>query len=416
MRHSLSFILLASCALPAVAAAAESPLFPAPVNPSFSEASFKEDRTRIVGGFGVTPTVTVGLSHTDNVYFNDTSKDSDTIAELDAALNVASIWRTHELKATALLNVQRFADHSSENTVDGGVIGSGRFDFSPYSSLTGEVTALRGHESRSLRALAFTTDEPIAYDNTAVRLAYNAQGNRLKYYGGFIFRKLDYSDADLVGGGIADMDYRDSKLNQLDGRVDYRVTDATSAFVYVQANSVRFDSKTINRDSDGYAVRVGAAFYMSELLTGEFQVGYMNQDYKNSAFRSVNGASYYANLHYSPTRLTTLIFKAQRSIEEAPAVNASGYFLNSGQVLLKHELTRRLNLGVGLETTKYEYNAIDRDNTRNGIYLGAQYELTRKLSVEVSLRNLKFKSSGADALSDPEYTENLIGVSLKANF
>lgn len=422
MRRSLALLLLASCALPlslplaAHAAGVDTPLFPEDPNPSFSEESMKEGKTYIVGSFGVIPSASAGVDFTDNVRFSNGNEDSDVVVGLDAAVTAASVWRTHELKGTAYIKSDTYLDSDSENTVDAGLLGSGRFDFSPYTNVSGELAFQRGHDPRYQRVVGNDAVEPVEYDVTTAKIAYTATGNMLKYYAGAGIRKFDASDVGRTDGTLYDQDYRDSERTFAEARVDYRITPVTSLFVNYQINQVEFDDKTVNRDSDGYTLRAGAAFYLSELLTGDIQVGYMKQDYKNPAFSSVKGASYLANLNYMPTRLTTIVFNARRSIEEAPAINASGYFLNMGQLMLKHELTRRLNLGIGYELSKYEYNGIDREDTYNGIYMAGLYEITRKLTLEVSFRNRDYESTGANAFTDPKYTENRIGVAVKASF
>lgn len=417
MRRTLALILLASSALPlsALAAGVDTPLFPTDPNPSFSEDAMKEGKTHLVGSFGVTPTATIGIDSTSNARYTGANEESDVIVGVNATLNVASVWRTHELKGTAYVKAETYLDNDSENTVDGGLVASGRYDFSAYTNLSTEVEFHHGHDARYQRVVSGNV-EPVEYDQTGVKVAYTATGNLLKYYGALGYRNFDADNAFNASGGIIPQDYRDSQRTYAEARADYRITPVTALFVYYQANRVEFDDKTNNRDSDGYSLRLGAAFYMSELLTGDVQVGYMKQDYKNPVFASAQGASYLANINYMPTRLTTIVFNARRSIEEAPSINASGYFYNMGRIMVKHELTRRLNLGIGYETTKLEFNGVDRDDTFNGLYMAGLYEVTRNLKIEVSFRNRDFKSSGVNAILDPEYTENRFGVALRAAF
>jgi hypothetical protein len=248
------------------------------------------------------------------------------------------------------------------------------------------------------------------------RMTFTTTGNRLRFVGTLGHRTVDFDDVDRIGGLQYDQDYRDSSRSTVGGRLDYKFGSGTSVFLDSEGNSIRFKSKVNNRDSDGYTFRVGAAFDLTDLLTGDIQAGYMRQEYKNPLYPPVSGASYLANVRYLPTRLTTLTFTARRSIEDAPAQNASGYILTLGRITVRHEFTRRLNLGASYEQTEYEYNGIAREDAYKGIYVGAQYELNRRMMVEVNYRNRKFESRGAAALADPKYTENRVGAWLKTTF
>ncbi len=406
------------------AAGQQGPVFITDPNPSFSDLAFKADVTRRVGAFGLTPTAYVGLVSTDNAKFSGTNKDGDQIAQLGGAVSLASSWSRHELKATASVDAERYFSNDDENTVDAGLNVTGRYDFSQYTSLTGDFQIARAHEPRSIRSLDLQAQglaeasEPSQYGQTLSRLSFATSGNRLRFVGTVGVRTVDYSNLKLVDGTFVDQNYRQSDLSTADARLDYKFGTGTSLFVNYQANSMRFDFLPANgktRDSDGYAVRVGAAFDLTDLLTGDVQIGHMRQEYKEATYKPVSGASYMANLRYLPTRLTTLTFTARRSIEDSPDTEASGYFYSLARLTVRHELTRRLNLGASLEQSEYDYNGIKRDDTYNGIYVGAQYELNRRMMIEVNYRNRKFESRGDDAFSDPKYTENRIGVWLKTS-
>jgi hypothetical protein len=419
MRIAPTVMALLSFFLPIsvlAAAGAEGPVFITDPNPSFSDLAFKTDVTRRLGSFGLTPTGYVGLVTTDNVKFSGISKESDQIAQLGGAVSLASTWSRHELKATASVDAERYFDHDSENTVDATLNVGGRYDFSQYTSLAGNFQVSRDHEPRSIRVVALDAESPVEFGQTVSRMTFTTTGNRLRFVGTLGHRTVDFDDVDRIGGLQYDQDYRDSSRSTVGGRLDYKFGSGTSVFLDSEGNSIRFKSKVNNRDSDGYTFRVGAAFDLTDLLTGDIQAGYMRQEYKNPLYPPVSGASYLANVRYLPTRLTTLTFTARRSIEDAPAQNASGYILTLGRITVRHEFTRRLNLGASYEQTEYEYNGIAREDAYKGIYVGAQYELNRRMMVEVNYRNRKFESRGAAALADPKYTENRVGAWLKTTF
>ncbi len=426
MRITYTVMALLSFFLPLSVLAAggqQGPVFVTDPNPSFSDIAFKSDLTRRVGSFGLTPTAYAGLVTTDNVRFTSANKDSDQIAQLGGAVSLASSWSRHELKATASVDAERYFSNDDENTVDAALNVSSRYDFSQYTSLSGDFQISRDHESRSIRSLDLKTlpaaKEPSQFGQTLSRVSFTTSGNRLRFVGALGYRTVDYSNLELVDGSFVDQNYRKSNLSTADARLDYKFGSGTALFVNYQANSMRFDVLPLNgrtRDSDGYTMRVGAAFDLTDLLTGDIQVGHMRQEYKDASYKPVSGASYMANLRYLPTRLTTLTFTARRSIEDSPSTEASGYFYTLGRITVRHELTRRLNLGASYEQTQYDYNGIARDDKYHGIYVGAQYELNRRMMVEVNYRNRKFESHGADAFSDPKYTENRMGAWLKTSF
>src|SRR5262249_12250562 len=108
-----------------------------------------------------------------------------------------------------------------------------------------------------------------------------------------------------VGQTIQSQRYRDR--NDINGKLELGWAGGPGlvAFVQGQYNKERYDIRTSSGtlNSHGWTVQGGVDFKITNLLVGRLGAGYLNRNYQDPRFRTVNGVSYDAQLIWNVTTL-----------------------------------------------------------------------------------------------------------------
>jgi hypothetical protein len=122
--------------------------------------------------------------------------------------------------------------------------------------------------------------------------------------------------------------------------------------------------------------------------------------------------SHKARLEWFPTPLTTLSINTGRTVQETPAVGASGYIQEQIGVSIDHQLRQNLLVSASYRAGTDDYNGVDREDERTRAMVSAQYSLNRNVKLTGSFEQTKLDSSGANRLDG--YTNNAfkLGVTL----
>ena len=416
MRKTLSITTVLAVAVFGVARAGDSPVFQRDRDVPVADRQQPDQPIRHWRSFIVTPALEAGVVTEDNVYYTPTDTKGDALLRLSPSFGAVSDWGRHQLGVNLGLTFDNYARYSGENTLTGNAGLFGRYDILQYTNINGGVSYTRGFESRFEPNTPDAAARPIRYDMSLANVGFSSEINRLKFVGNASYAKFNYSDvaSRAAGGGTIDEDYRDNTRFVASGRFEYAIIPDTSVFIdYAHVNS-DYRLKANDHSSTGYNYNLGVSFDLTSLMTGEIEYGYLKRTYKNTAFKPVSGPSYKAKVSYFPTQLETITVSASRSVEEAPAVNVSGYIKTLAAIRVDHEWSRRLVLTASYESDGYKYNGVDRNDTRNNVYAGAKYSLTRNLSIKGGYTHRSLSSKGAASVSP--YKENSVGVSLNYAF
>jgi uncharacterized protein (PEP-CTERM system associated) len=166
----------------------------------------------------------------------------------------------------------------------------------------------------------------------------------------------------------------------------------------------------VDRDSTGYRIEAGFNSDITNLLRGEFIIGYLEQDWDQSNF-SIDGLAAEAHLEYFPTRLTTISLNASRAVEETGLfAAASGKVVSRGELRVDHELLRNVLLTGAFGASSDEYEGLDRDDDTRFGDVGVTYLLNRRASVGAHYYYYDVQSDGVNR--DRDYTINRLMASV----
>ena len=154
----------------------------------------------------------------------------------------------------------------------------------------------------------------------------------------------------------------------------------------------------------------GAAVDLTNLLVGEFSVGYRRQYFDEGDFDEEDGVGYNVDLTYTPTLLTTVTASGGGDFRPTTQDNAEANFRSNIGLGVEHELLRNVILAANVGYTRDEFSGIDRTDNTIGAGGGVSYLINRNFSVNAGY-SFTTRSSDED---DEEFDRNLIRIGVAA--
>jgi hypothetical protein len=363
-----------------------------------------------LGAFRLSPTLTAAAGYNDNVFYTETNEKSSGILVIAPRVSGATTWSRHALAFNVGAISESYGSASSENSTEWNANLSGRLDINSAASVAGDITHARTYESRYGYQSVAAAAERTPIDSDRANLSVTLIGNRLRFIGALGTSKETYGDVPSQLGGTIFQGYRDMTTMSLSGRVDYAISPALSVFVSVAKNERDYEAAVLN-DSEGSILAVGSSFDISALARGEVQVGSFEQTYKGSVGKQSN-AYINALVEYFPSPLTTVTGTANRYFADYPSATGAGTTALNTRLGLSvdHELLRNLILSAGIQSQRYEFQGIDRDDKGFTVNLGGRYLLNRRVSLEAAYTYRKYESEGAAAFRN--FTDNALLASV----
>lgn len=366
-----------------------------------------------VRSFYMFPSITNGLSFTDNVYATESHKKSDFLYTLEPQFRVHSDWGRHALELAAGGRLGFYFNQSSENYKDAFASAGGRVDVSSHTIVHGKLNFNRDHEERGDPNEVNGT-EPTVFYTYGGNVNASHRFNRLTLSAGGEIRRIDYNNTPAANNTTIDNSDRDRVEYRPGVKAAYEFSPGYSGFVRLEGDVRQYDKTYDNngfkRDSKGYDVVGGASLDLTGLLFGDFYAGIRQRFFDDTRFDTLTGPVVGSTLTWIPTGLTTVKLKIDNQIIESTAVNTSGYTSSAVSVGVDHELLRNLILSGNLGFRRDDFEGVSRaDNYYSG-NVGADYLWNRYLTLKgrYTLTNRDSNAAGAD------YTTNLISLFLTA--
>lgn len=375
-----------------------------------------------LGSFLVYPAVDLSVVFDDNLFADNTNTD-DFFFRVSPSVQVESNFPRHALNFQADLNNDTYFDQSSEDRTEFGVRSTGRLDIVDALSFRGDVQFEERREDRGSPDAVGAAADPVEFSRFrgTGELAYRPGRGRISVGG--TYTELDFDDVPLVGGGFQNNDDRDRSLYSVFGRLGYEVSPGYEVFavgLYGQTDyDDAVDDNGVNRDSDIYTIEGGTRFEISNVIAGEVAAGYTSEDFDDPTLVTVDGISANADVEWYVTRLTTILFGAQRRAQEttitgfnslgAPAVS-SGFLNTVIDFGVDHELMRNVILSAGFRYDRRDYQGIVREDNTYEADVRAVYLLNRNLSIAAEYRYEERNST----TNTEDFDRNFVGLTLRA--
>jgi len=366
------------------------------------------------GAFLIYPATTIEGEHDDNIYATNTDEDSAYIAHFRPELGIDSNWGRHALNFDAAADIARYDDHNDENYDDYHARVDGRLDIQQQNNLSGGAGYAHEHVSRSSPNDEAASKEPTTYDVGSLSAAYRHRLNRLTFRVGGTADNFDYDNGKTESGTTIDNQDQNRDQYTVLGQVNYEIQPEYSAFfraIYKDVNyDQKYDNNDLQRSSDGYQFDVGTELFFSGVMFGEVYIGYVERDYDDPTLDSIDKFTGGGSVTWLPTGLTTVIFAAERDIDETIVDNTSGILGTQGSVNVDHELLRNLLLNARLVVRDEDFEGTSRNDDYVKIGLGAKYLMNRHLYLTMGYDYLDRDSNTSGGVND--FTDNrfLVGI------
>lgn len=327
-------------------------------NPILNKPQEYEERYFNVGSFTLRPLLNVAAEWHENIYYENKNATSDTIAHFNPALVLNSTWSRHALTLGLFGDIARFKENSTEDYEDLVLNMNAQIDVKTGKYFTVRTTYALLHEDRNSPE-DVDGIKPTKFDENNLGLGYHHRFNRLT--AALTLDKLDTSydknytqDGELIGNTD-----RNRSREAYNLRLAYLVMPQRSVFLDFGMNTVDYqqaiDDAGFARGSDGFRLRGGINFDISDVLTGDLWLQYLEQNYDDPRFANNDDMGFGMGLTWSPTRLTQVSLQGSSDVLETTLESASGYVSKLYSVRVQHEFRRWLLFHVTASIFDNEY-------------------------------------------------------------
>jgi hypothetical protein len=352
-----------------------------------------------------------------NIFYRDAAAVDDVVYTTRPRVEAETTWSRHRVAAVIGLDDYRFQDSRSEEHTDIYAEGEARLDVRRGAYLQVGGGQARRAEARSEPDSPGAAVKPVRYEDRYAYLSGTYELGRVRTTLRADRRGLNYKDAPLIGGGVADQDVRDFVTTTLTGRLEYALSPDTALLGQVAGNTREYDIKppraAFNRDSEGSSYFVGFNTDLSNLLRGEVIVGYLQQNYDDPRLPSPKGPAVEGKVEYFLSPLTTINVEGRRRVEETNTTIAAAYLSTEFGGRVDHELRRNVLLTAGVNVENRDFEGADREDELLFGDAGARFLLNRRVELGARWRFERQNSSGVASAQDYEVNRFVVSAALR---
>ena len=368
-----------------------------------------------VGSFILRPEASVSLEWSDNVFFSQNNEQEDFILRVSPQLVLESEWNRHKARFSTGASFGHFFQNEGDSFVDAWGEAQGIYDISRIAAIRATVRADQLHDRRGDIDVANASLEPVEYAIYSARVDGRYKPNRIRLSPFVEYSFHNYEDNSTITGE-SNNDDRDRSRVGGGLEVGYEFLRGYEAFARAQIDRVAYvdsvDDNGLERDSVGVKGLAGVRIDLTRLITADLGLGFVRRDYEDSSLNTLSGVTAEATATWSLTPLTTLVFTAERDIEETTQGAASGVFTTVGEIEVVHSLRRDLLISAFTNAVDRDFEGGGRQETSLGAGLGAEWVLNRNMSLEG-----RYEFSRRDStLSGRDYTANQVTIGLTTKY
>jgi hypothetical protein len=395
-------------------------------DPSTIEQPKPEDtpvRTRVQPGYepvGIrsgswmfNPSMTAGTFFDSNVFSSNTMKQSDVAAVLEPALRAHTLWDRHGIDLKLGAQSIFYGANPGLDQTSYGIRGSGWIDVARDLKVLTSFQASHLYEGVGTISSPANAVQPTPYDLYSDDITVRKEFNRWAVAIGGGVESYNFGSTRAQNGTIITQDARDGQIYTVHGRTDYAFSSRLGWFASAEFNQRDLrGTSTQSLDSHGYELLTGLNVALTNLITGEFGVGYVNQRFDDPTIGTIEGPAYRAMLTWSPTRLIDVHLKAEQVITQTSDTSVTGVIANAVQLGADYELLRNVVISVAGGYENDQFHGEPRTDKVSTVDSRIKYMLNRFASVSVFHKYIQRDSN----ISSFSYDKNLVGLNVTAQF
>ncbi|MCL2468773.1 MAG: outer membrane beta-barrel protein [Alphaproteobacteria bacterium] len=334
------------------------------------------------GSFELYTTLELGESYDSNIYATRRNTRDDAVGTIRPIVNLFSNWNRHAVSITAFGDSNYFAFHPDENYNNGVIDVSGRYDIANQVWVNTRGGYQRLAESRTSPNSLGVLAEPTRFGMATGGVQGYYGPGKIKLSGGYDYRRFDYNNTPIIGGGTWDQKVRDRNEHVVGGKVAYEASANFKPYISAAYNRRDYDRADALHDSNGYEGLIGFEADLGGITSVELFAGWMTQHYKDSPYskKRISSPRLGARVDWNVTGLTSVAFEANRTIEETSLLGYNSFYQTGGSATITHELLRNVLLEGNVGYSHFDFNG-DGNRKDNGLSsgVGTRYLVNRNL-------------------------------------
>jgi hypothetical protein len=355
-----------------------------------------EDNAHQIGAFLVNPQIAIGATYNDNIYATDTDKRGDVFLTVRPTIDVRSTWSRHGLNVSAYYDRDVHAEYTGEDVSQYGAAVDGRYDISRQTRAYLGIDVARSAETRGSLSSFLRSVEPVRFNSFIANGALEQDLGSLRLRGEGRFRRVTYGDAALPDGTILDQQFRNFDIYSGTLQASYDLNTLTSFVLRGTLEQRRYDLRpgdvgfdpltSTDRSGNSSLLEIGVTREITTLLSGTVRIGYLRFRYPDPRLNDLDGISYYANINWNITPLTTVRAIAQRRVDETTSPITAGNLRDEVSISVDHELLRQVILHadarkgwINPSIADGVTTVLDTSSQETEFGIGARYYVGRKL-------------------------------------
>ncbi|WP_159107171.1 outer membrane beta-barrel protein [Azospirillum sp. B4] len=308
-----------------------------------------------VGNYILFPLVDLSETYNSNIYATQQKAKSDFITRIAPEIWARSQFADDQLNFLGRLEQSYYKTFNHDSHLDATLHSDGLYHISRDTQFSGSVDATQAYEDRG------SPDdqgglEPVRTRNIGGQAALQQQLGRFTVSGSLAGGVHDFHDVPRTDGGVIDEDDRDRSDFTVTGRTAYELYPGYAAVGQASFNKVMYDQKVdddgFKRSSQGYRLETGVGVDLTQLIRGDFLIGYLHQNIDDPRFKDPSGLAVKVAFNWTPDRMTVVVPSLERSLQETTLSRSSQIVHSGGGVLVRRELQRN----VVVTFSSYIYN------------------------------------------------------------
>jgi hypothetical protein len=309
------------------------------------------------GSFLVFPEAIADMLRSNNIYATKNDRKGDWISREKVGFRAQSRFNMHKLDFSGDIEKLWYLREVSNNQINGQLAADGRYDLSRGTELTGYLNTYWRHEDRGAADASGGAKPTPVFGNLQTFGGRTTAGPWINS-GDFTRHQMQFGDVPGASGATIRNSRRDRTEYKLNSRTAYEIFPGYYAVGYGTVNKRIYDTiglGNVDRDSEGFGVYTGAGVDLTQLLRGDFLVGYIRQSYASPVLRDASGPAIKATLNWTPDRQTLIVPALDRDVLESSTTNISGILRTSASLLARREIQRNIILTgyVAINEDKY---------------------------------------------------------------
>jgi hypothetical protein len=365
------------------------------------------------GSWLFSPALISGGFYDSNVFSSNTNKRSDIAAVFEPSLRASTQWERNGIDLRLDEQSTVYNQNPGLDQNNASLKGNAWFDIAHDMQVLTNFQIAHLNEGVGTVSSPANAVQPTPYDLLSGDVTLRKEFNRLTTSIGVRTDSYDYGSTRAQDGAVINEDSRDGQIYSIHSRIDYAFSSTLGWFASAEGNERDIRGLPGQPlDSEGYRALSGVKVEFTNLISGEFGAGYVEQRFDDPTIGTIAGPSYRARLMWRPTRLLDVHLNAEQLVTQTADTSSVGVLADAVQLGVDYELRRNVvvSLNGGYETDQF-FGQVRKDHVTT-TDASIKYLLDRFAAISLYHR---YTARNSDIPSF-SYDKHQVGINVTAQF